>query len=301
MSDDEISEDGRQARFDQWEKLGVDRVKADLANGGHQIIGGPPQVRDLAWEWVRMKESEATSLGSPYTPDAAKAVYTAIEGIVADGQRAHCLNVPFEAEKLLLWRGKGITKRSEANAQIKAAITGLAREGKIEIHAEGHKDWIILQPIESKMTSRKVFIVHGHDGAPKAEVARFVEKIGLEPIILHERPNKGRTLITKFQEEAGTVDFAVVLMTPDDVGKAAGVSELNPRARQNVVFELGFFIGRLGPSRVAALIKGNVEKPSDFNGVVYISLDDGGWQQQLGKELQAAGYAIDWNLVMGLP
>ena len=119
----------------------------------------------------------------------------------------------------------------------------------------------------------KVFIVHGHDGAPKAEVARFIEKLGLEAIILHERPNKGRTIITKFREEADGVGFAVVLMTPDDLGKAVAAADLNPSARQNVVFELGFFIGQLKPERVAALVKGNIERPSDFDGVVYISLD----------------------------
>jgi hypothetical protein len=126
--------------------------------------------------------------------------------------------------------------------------------------------------VEAKLiasTSTKVFIVHGHDGTPKAEIARFIEKLGLEAVILHERPNKGRTLITKFQEEAGTAGFAVVLMTPDDLGKAAAAADLNARARQNVVFELGFFIGKLGPERVAALVKGDVEKPSDFDGVVY--------------------------------
>jgi predicted nucleotide-binding protein len=142
-----------------------------------------------------------------------------------------------------------------------------------------------------------VFVVHGHDEGPREAVARFLEKLGLQPVILHEQPNKGRTIITKFQEEAAEAGFAVVLMTPDDVG---GVSEatLKARARQNVVFELGFFIGVLGPGRVAALVKGDIERPSDFDGVVYISLDSGAWKTDLGKELQAVGYDIDWNKVM---
>jgi predicted nucleotide-binding protein len=144
----------------------------------------------------------------------------------------------------------------------------------------------------------KIFIVHGHDGAPKAEIARFVEKLGFEAIILHERPNKGRTVITKFREEAAGVGFAVVLMTPDDLGKPNDASEAKLRARQNVVFELGYFIGKLGPERVAALVKGEIELPSDFDGVVYISLDRDDWQAKLGSELQAADYDIDWNKVM---
>jgi predicted nucleotide-binding protein len=94
------------------------------------------------------------------------------------------------------------------------------------------------------------------------------------------------------------VGFAVVLMTPDDLGKAEKQSDLKPRARQNVVFELGFFIGKLGPERVAALVKGDIESPSDFDGVVYISLDKEDWQTKLGRELQEAGYEIDWNKLM---
>jgi predicted nucleotide-binding protein len=155
-------------------------------------------------------------------------------------------------------------------------------------------------PIEAAGSENRsqVFVVHGHDGAPKAEVARFIERLGFEAIILHERPNKGRALITKFREEAADVGFAVVLMTPDDLGKAEKTDDLKPRARQNVVFELGFFIGKLGPERVAALIKGDIELPSDFDGVVYISLDKEDWQAKLGSELEAAEYTIDWNKVM---
>jgi predicted nucleotide-binding protein len=125
-----------------------------------------------------------------------------------------------------------------------------------------------------------------------------LKKLGFEAIILHERPNKGRSVITKFREEAEGAGFAVVLMTPDDVGKANNVTDLSSRARQNVVFELGFFIGKLGPNHVAALIKGDIELPSDFERVGYISMDKEHWKSRLGIELQAAGYAIDWNRIM---
>jgi len=84
-------------------------------------------------------------------------------------------------------------------------------------------------------------------------------------------------------------------MTPDDLGRAVADADLNQRARQNVVFELGFFVGKFGSERVAALTKGNIERPPDFDGVVYISLDSGDWRTQLGRELQGAGYQFDWN------
>lgn len=156
-----------------------------------------------------------------------------------------------------------------------------------------------MQKVSSSTPSRKVFIVHGHDEAARETVARYIQSIGLEPIILHERTNKGRTIITKFREEAADVAFAVVLMTPDDQGAKAGAETNNPRARQNVVFELGFFIGALGPEKVSALVKGNVEKPSDFEGVVYISMEHGHWKIDLAKEFKAAGIEIDFNKVMG--
>jgi predicted nucleotide-binding protein len=147
-----------------------------------------------------------------------------------------------------------------------------------------------------KTFGRRVFVVHGHDDGAREGVARFLDKIGFTPIILHEQANQGRTIIEKV-EAHGDVGFAVVLLTPDDEGCKKGEAP-KPRARQNVVLELGYFIGRLGRERVCALTRGNLELPSDFRGVVYVPLDAGGWTQALGRELQAAGYEIDWNEVM---
>ncbi len=149
-------------------------------------------------------------------------------------------------------------------------------------------------------TSRKVFIVHGHDDAAREAVARFLERTGFEPVILHEQANRGMTVAEKLDAYGTDIGFAVVLLTPDDVGRSASESELSPRARQNVLLELGYFVGRLGRDRVCALKKGDVEIPSDYVGVVYTALDDAGaWKAELGRELQAAGHTIDWNKVMG--
>lgn len=189
------------------------------------------------------------------------------------------------------------TGKARSLALLHQALSGL-EEDIADRELENTSTSTISATITPTHDVSKVFVVHGHDGAPKAEVARFIEKLGFEAIILHERPNKGRALITKFREEAAGVGFAVVLMTPDDLGKANDDSESRYRARQNVVFELGFFIGKLGPEHVAALVKGDVELPSDFDGVVYISLDKEDWQTKLGMELQTAGYEINWNKVM---
>lgn len=145
--------------------------------------------------------------------------------------------------------------------------------------------------------SRKVFIVHGHDDGARETVARFLERIGLEAIILHEQANQGRTIIEKVVAHSD-VGFAVVLLTPDDEGCVKGGSP-EPRARQNVLLELGYFIGRLGREKVCALKRGTLEIPSDFAGVVWETMDSGGgWRQALARELEAAGHSIDWNKVM---
>lgn len=146
-------------------------------------------------------------------------------------------------------------------------------------------------------SSRKVFVVHGRDGEAKNEVARFLERVGLDTVVLHERANLGRHLLTKFQQEAGEAAFAVVLITPDDEGCLIGGSP-RQRARQNVVFELGFFIGKLGSERVVALVKGDVEKPSDYDGIGYVTLDSsGGWKGLLARELAAVGIPFDHSRV----
>jgi|SRR5208283_205531 len=152
-------------------------------------------------------------------------------------------------------------------------------------------------PVPSRSLSRKVFVVHGHDEGARETVARFLEQLGFEPIILHEQANQGRTIIEKV-EAHGDVGFAIVLLTPDDEGCQKGGTP-QPRARQNVLLELGYFIGRLGRKHVCALKRGDVEIPSDFGGVVYETYDSsGGWKQALGRELQAIGYEISWNKVM---
>jgi hypothetical protein len=146
-------------------------------------------------------------------------------------------------------------------------------------------------------STREVFVVHGHDEGARESVARYLEKIGFKPIILHEQANKGRTIIEKI-EAHGNVDFAVVLLTPDDEGCVLDGNP-EPRARQNVLLELGYFIGKLGRANVCALKRGMVEIPSDFAGVVWETMENGGsWKQSLARELQAAGHEIDWNQVM---
>jgi predicted nucleotide-binding protein len=142
---------------------------------------------------------------------------------------------------------------------------------------------------------RSVFVVHGHDTAARETLARFLGQIGLTPIILHEQPTAGRTLLEKFEAHAD-VDFAVVLLTPDDVFTMG--SATFQRSRQNVIFELGFFFGKLGRQKVAVIFSGDVELPSDVHGLTYIPLDPAGaWKNALARELRAAGFTVDLNRI----
>ncbi len=186
---------------------------------------------------------------------------------------------------------------AQAIEKVRNAIDMLQerRDGMVTTPGEN-----VVPPIERAPDSGKVFVVHGHDEEAKQSVARFLERIDLEPIILHEQPDKGRTVIEKFEQNAEPVGFAVVIATPDDVGASGNqMDKLQPRARQNVVLELGYFVGRLGRDKVCVLKKGGIEMPSDYIGVVYKELDaNGAWKIELAQELHAAGFEVNFEKVV---
>ncbi len=153
--------------------------------------------------------------------------------------------------------------------------------------------------------SKTVFVVHGHDDGARETVARFIESGGLNAVILHEKPNSGKTLIEKFESNALTASFAVILLSADDLGSSKkdyetdGVKALVSRARQNVVFEYGYFVGKLGRDRVCPLLFPDVEKPSDIDGIAYVSYESH-WKNELARELSAAGIEFDFGKAFGL-
>lgn len=151
---------------------------------------------------------------------------------------------------------------------------------------------------ELSSRSKRVFIVHGHDELLLIKAARFIERLGYEPVILHEQANKGMTIIEKI--EANTdVGFAIVLYTPDDKGNVASEAEqgtLNFRARQNVIFEHGYLMAKLKRANVVPLMGGTVETPSDISGIVYV--DDANWQFEIAREMLGAGYEVDFKRLL---
>lgn len=157
----------------------------------------------------------------------------------------------------------------------------------------------VVAPAKAARTpGRRVFLVHGHDEGARQSVARFLEQLRLEPVVLSERPNEGRTIIEKFEHHAD-VEYAVVLLTPDDQVADGSAQSTKARARQNVILELGYFIGRLTRRNVCALYKGPIDLPSDLHGVLYVPLDEGdGWKLKLATEMKSAKVDVDLNLVM---
>jgi putative nucleotide-binding protein containing TIR-like domain len=148
------------------------------------------------------------------------------------------------------------------------------------------------------MDKSKVFIVHGHDNAAREAAARFVENLGFKAIILHEQASSGQTIIEKIEANSN-VGFGIVLYTPCDLGASQKQKDqLKARARQNVVFEHGYLIGKIGRENVCALVKGDIETPNDISGVVYIKMDEGdGWKLAVAKEMKKSGYDVDLNKI----
>lgn len=196
----------------------------------------------------------------------------------------------WEQHALRMGHLQGVIARSEA--EILPAIS----------HSSNAPDMAtVIQGTAIAPDSKKVFLVHGHDNEAKEGTARFLERLGLQPIVLHEQPNSGRTIIEKFENYSGDIAFAVVLLTPDDFGGVVSTPDVRkPRARQNVIMELGYFMGRLGRFRVCALHKGGVELPSDYQGILYIELDAAGaWKAKLAQEFVQAKLPIELSGLLG--
>lgn len=190
-------------------------------------------------------------------------------------------------------------------AGVKKAIAILeAAKGELVLRDELEQVVQTEESADEKATaaeSGRVFIIHGHDDARKHELARVLLGVtGTQPIILHEQPSRGQGILEKLEAYAATAGFAVALLTADDFGRAKSEDGDAPRARQNVVFEAGYFAGRLGRARVVLLHEAGVELPSDLQGIVYVSLDQAGaWKMKLVHEMASAGIAVDWEGLAG--
>lgn len=198
--------------------------------------------------------------------------------------------------------------KKQIQRQITQMQSDINKVDLIECFASGPKQ-SNRETKEEQPLSKKIFIVHGHNEEMKQTVARVVTNLGLNPIILHEQANKGRTIIDKLESNAENIQFAIILLSGDDLAASIkdleGVKDedvgkrLEKRARQNVVFEMGYFAGKLGRSKLFYLLQEDVIKPGDLDGLVYTPYDAvGAWKFVLVKELKACGYDVDANRVL---
>ena len=146
----------------------------------------------------------------------------------------------------------------------------------------------------------KIFIVHGHNEEAKHKIARFITDLDLSATILDEQPSKGQTIIDKFEEHADEAGFAIVLLTADDIGAPKNkTDDMKPRARQNVILELGYFLRGLGRNRVCILHQKGVELPLDIHGIIYVQMDErGAWKMELAQEITSVGITVDMNKLL---
>ena len=202
-----------------------------------------------------------------------------------------CFRNKFETDVDYFWRRYGEKTISYVDSLI------------IDIDNNEYEPYVVIEDDSnseetSETDKNSVFIVHGHNCEAKEKTARFVEKLGYKAIILHEQASGGQTIIEKIEKHSD-VGFGIVLYTPDDMGNIksqAETGELNQRARQNVVFEHGYLIGRIGRDKVIPLVTGDIELPNDISGMVYLTDND--WQVDIAKEMKNAGYDIDFNKIL---
>ena len=185
--------------------------------------------------------------------------------------------------------------RKTLNYQLKL-LEGCIDQLRIEVASKSSRPSSLGR--DEQQLGTAIFLVHGQNMGVMETVARFLERLGLEVLVLQEQADKGRTVIEKFEDHASEVGFAVVLLTADDRGGPHDGSYESQkfRARQNAWLELGYFIAQLGRPRLCALHEEGVEIPSDYSGVLFKPLDRGGaWRMQLAKEIKAAGIQVDMN------
>lgn len=257
--------------------------KIELVNQLKEELNGLRYKSDISERETFMRKAESTlrmvlGEGSYHTNDLKKVVFSPMV-LMTDRDNTDVYTRSFN-------RGKG---------RVESILDGILHElhlqEEINVSRPGNAD----SKEEGNPKSNKVFIVHGHDDGLKNEVARLVEGLGFEAVILHEKASGGGTIIEKI-ERYSDVGFAIVLYTPCDEGKVKSVGTYRDRARQNVVFEHGYFISKLGRSNVVALHKGDdIELPNDISGVIYVKYEKVNWKFEIAREMDDCGYEINYR------
>lgn len=276
---------------------GMDMKKPSGRLGGH-IMDKEQKIKMLNDQIQKVKEAEPSKKNYNELKREVETLFRYIlrnpEPLIERIQRRKFQKDKFLNNKVDYWNSHTIW--------LNKILTQAIKEVETFQQETSHK------PNEVLQESNRIFIVHGHDEGMKESVSRFLEKIGLEPIILHEKPGAGKTIIEKFESHSEDCNVAIVLLSPDDrvvLGENriedTNEEDIKYRARQNVIFELGFFIGKLSRSQVIPMYKVSekFEMPSDYDGVIYIPYDpkNEGWKVQLVRELKSCGY-VEANTII---
>lgn len=283
---------------------------------------------DLLKVAVPMKQQSNPYMGLGYAPHSRDRVYydeDAEKSFIEDYKRwrDRCKSIyqtsftepessyfhDFESQIWSIWGSDTVKEYKDNIRRVVNHMQGdIERVDLIEcvIETEKQKD----EPIQNKVDKKKVFVVHGHNAALRIEVARTIEQLGLQAIILQEQEDFGNTIIEKFEANASDIGFAVVLLTGDDLAvskkdlereqkETAFKASYRSRARQNVVFEMGYFIGKLDRAHVFELMEEGVEAPGDLSGVLYTEVDNEGmWKVKLAKRLKSVGYSVNLEKII---
>jgi predicted nucleotide-binding protein len=285
-------------RARSWLKTLIDERLAIAQQEDRRLGGNPiPHLQKLAHGTLEFRVRELMHHGNRILENVPDKIFSELfESILQDARAL------VSEQKALLT--SQMVPNGNRKIQRIPEPTGTEWLGLDEVEKELSQSWeeelrLLLEsrarssPSASKRDPKGVFIVHGHKASAMEWVQGLLNDLGLRPIVLKESAKGGQTVIEKFEEQAASASFAVVLLTPDDEGRVSGSSDWKHRARQNVIFEMGYFFSALGRKKICILKDGEIDEPSNFRGVAYINLNNSDWRQRVATELQNAGLAVD--------
>ena len=214
-----------------------------------------------------------------------------------DGQGKHSFRSK-EAGVLNWWPATGtfnVQGPADAKAKLESALAG---------PAEGQSGGAVTPVQAVAPLPKQIFIVHGHDSDARDQLELALHRLGLKPFILMNSSGGGKTIIEALEGKIGrdyTSDFGIVLMTPDDFGyaKKDGDKKVEPRARQNVILEAGMLLASLTRARMAIIVKGHLEMPSDLQGIIHLAYNDHVKEiiPKFCQRLKEAGFDLEPNQI----
>lgn len=224
---------------------------------------------------------------------------TGLKGDWQDESDKHTYKVQGKKRGVIIWWPSTTTLQFQGSEEVRAHNTQ-AFEAGLQQHGTADTGTITSNGNLPNRNSQQIFIVHGHDTEARDQLELCLRRLGLEPFILMNSSGGGKTIIEALEGKIGkdfSTDFGIVLMTPDDMGYALkdGEEKAEPRARQNVILETGMLLSSLTRERMALIVKGHIEIPSDLQGIIHFGFNHHIKEvvNKLCKRLRECGYDLD--------